>query len=114
MRISDWSSDVCSSDLDKRCQQHLRPLHRSAGPLQDLGPQQRRAPAVEPVRRGVLVDQPLQLAGSEERRVGTECVSTVRSRWSQYHSKNTNHTIDISTRSTTQCKTITEQQQQGS
>src|SRR3546814_13123452 len=27
------------------------------------------------------------LARSEERRVGTECVSTCRSRWSQYHSK---------------------------
>src|SRR3546814_20241847 len=30
---------------------------------------------------------------SEERRVGKECVSTCRSRWSPYHSKKTNDTI---------------------
>src|SRR3546814_11291075 len=29
---------------------------------------------------------------SEERRVGTECVSTCRSRWSPYHSQKTNNT----------------------
>src|SRR3546814_19014327 len=28
---------------------------------------------------------------SEERRVGIECVSTCRSRWSPYHSKNKKH-----------------------
>src|SRR3546814_18489107 len=32
---------------------------------------------------------------SEERRVGKECVSTCRSRWSPYHSKNNNMTLDI-------------------
>src|SRR3546814_11345451 len=30
-------------------------------------------------------------ARSEERRVGKECVSTCRSRWSPYHSKKNNH-----------------------
>src|SRR6056297_4322258 len=29
----------------------------------------------------------MRSAGSEERRVGKECVSTCRSRWSPYHSK---------------------------
>src|SRR3546814_4670989 len=87
MRISDWSSDVCSSDLE-------------ITPLTTLDGHQLR-------RRG-LVGQPIaddpgevgavqvpvadldQLAShefgrSEERRVGKECVSTCRSRWSPYH-----------------------------
>src|SRR3546814_19239180 len=32
---------------------------------------------------------------SEERRVGKECVSTCRSRWSTYHSNNNNNNIQI-------------------
>src|SRR3546814_16507421 len=45
--------------------------------------------AVEPSRRGGHQDAAIR---SEERRVGKECVSTCRSRWSRYHStkKNTN------------------------
>src|SRR3546814_18770144 len=35
---------------------------------------------------------------SEERRVGKECVSTCRSRWSPYHSKNKKHTRRITTK----------------
>src|SRR3546814_5543894 len=79
MRISDWSSDVCSSDLDlpdpvgidgvdldhadavAHQQQRLRILHRH----HDIG---------------LVV-----IVRSEERRVGKECVSTCRSRWSPYH-----------------------------
>src|SRR3546814_4539950 len=61
MRISDWSSDVCSSDLDHRL------LHAGQNP------------AVDP---DVVVRRP---GRSEERRVGKECVSTCRSRWSPYH-----------------------------
>src|SRR3546814_8379794 len=69
MRISDWSSDVCSSDLAPR-HQSLKRLR--AGPAM-------RTPFDEfsggaPSRRR-----------SEERRVGKECVSTCRSRWSPYH-----------------------------
>src|SRR3546814_11112467 len=91
MRISDWSSDVCSSDL-----------HRFAVGQPDverkpivLDPQvQRIGPAVviDGVKR-VLLDQvvdrnrALVLNRSEERRVGKECVSTCRSRWSPYPSK---------------------------
>src|SRR3546814_6658286 len=71
MRISDWSSDVCSSDL---------------------GSCRARAPAahvrLDTERTSCLLD-PLgpcaQSTRSEERRVGKECVSTCRSRWSPYH-----------------------------
>src|SRR3546814_5212676 len=71
MRISDWSSDVCSSDL--------REQQRAGGgrPFVDDNYLFRH-------------DYPLPLMlslskRSEERRVGKECVSTCRSRWSPYH-----------------------------
>src|SRR3546814_4965784 len=65
MRISDWSSDVCSSDLEAMHQEHLAGLLRQTG----NGPLQSRNQRIR----------------SEERRVGKECVSTCRSRWSPYH-----------------------------
>src|SRR3546814_5926738 len=72
MRISDWSSDVCSSDLALRAAQHLDALD-----VEDLG-------AAE--EGGADIDLVVEDAGrSEERRVGKECVSTCRSRWSTYH-----------------------------
>src|SRR3546814_14397824 len=83
MRISDWSSDVCSSDLPHR-PPHGRPrlLRRRRPPLV-LRPQ---VPA-----RGHHHRHPVhrtdRTGSSEERRVGTECVSTCRSRWSPYHYK---------------------------
>src|SRR3546814_4318369 len=63
MCISDWSSDVCSSDLK-------RFVLQVAGGGDDQ------------VRR--VIGMPKELR-SEERRVGKECVSTCRSRWSPYH-----------------------------
>src|SRR3546814_7392515 len=71
MRISDWSSDVCSSDLG---------LSAGPGPvgLGVAGPL--RPPSATEGRRGDF-----GWARSEERRVGKECVSTCRSRWSPYH-----------------------------
>ena len=45
----------------------------------------------EPLRRGRVgephghVDRPVDVVRSEERRVGKECVTTCRSRWSPYH-----------------------------
>src|SRR3546814_4851108 len=69
LRISDWSSDVCSSDLVPRWSSG------GAGPGASGGAPGPAAPA------------PVRLARSEERRVGKECVSTCRSRWSPYHSK---------------------------
>src|SRR3546814_1249167 len=85
MRISDWSSDVCSSDL-----RLIRVYH-------DL--KQKQAAAVggfDVVSVGNRTRPEDAHAGhhpalchcrSEERRVGQECVRTCRSRWSPYHLK---------------------------
>src|SRR3546814_13071633 len=89
MRISDWSSDVCSSDLAERM---------------DIVASQRIGKRLQPVRASSSGNDPPaganELPGggfpdsggrsgnerrSAERRVGKECVSTCRSRWSQYH-----------------------------
>src|SRR6187397_3402319 len=61
MVYSDWSSDVCSSDLEV-----VRALEDGGVDAHD-------------VRR--------REARSEERRVGKECCTPCRSRWSPYHSK---------------------------
>src|SRR3546814_4189155 len=87
-RISDWSSDVCSSDL---CLANTvrfidwRELAReeTGGLLPDIG-------GFEVERLLAIFDagRDLHRAGgkrSEERRVGKECVRTCRSRWSPYH-----------------------------
>src|SRR3546814_8881428 len=72
VRISDWSSDVCSSDLpwglfsvDGSCYQCGPPSFGAVGSA--------ATEACSYTKR------------SEERRVGKECVSTCRSRWSPYH-----------------------------
>src|SRR3546814_10179264 len=74
MRISDWSSDVCSSDLwpDRHRARHLvaQPQHL---PRSALGPRAGN------LWRGSV---PHRADRSEERRVGKACVSTCRSRWS--------------------------------
>src|SRR3546814_1791261 len=101
MRISDWSSDVCSSDL---------PLHHDLA-LLDSRPDP-TAPFywtgfpnaaglggsasdsdVWQIQAGLSGKLPTLGwswdvyfgTRSEERRVGKECVSTCRSRWSPYH-----------------------------
>src|SRR3546814_5079736 len=78
MRISDWSSDVCSSDL-----LFIGAFTRSAQTAYALSNLGRRGGAVTvlggPHARCYPQDR------SEERRVGKECVSTCRSRWSAYH-----------------------------
>src|SRR3546814_4941936 len=73
MRISDWSSDVCSSDLLTLLQKVLRGLLDEEVPIRDV------RTIVE-----TLAEHAPRLR-SEERRVGKECVSTCRSRWSPYH-----------------------------
>src|SRR3546814_12064249 len=100
MRISDWSSDVCSSDLgaqDKQSKAWLSECLASANWL--LKALDQRARTIVKVsteivkqqdgffRKGVTHLRPLTLRAvrSEERRVGKECVSTCRSRWSPYH-----------------------------
>src|SRR3546814_20051012 len=97
MRISDWSSDVCSSDLVARdCtvkKTQFSKLKMSAAPIV-LGIALISAPAFaqdapaddEDVTsvNDASVDDTI-VVRSEERRVGKECVSTCRSRWSPYH-----------------------------
>src|SRR3546814_5828714 len=87
MRISDWSSDVCSSDLTKGC------LKRGApGSDRVLQVRPRLPVALRRPVSGRVVERGLRVLPkrSEERRVGKECVSTCRSRWSPYHLKNKN------------------------
>src|SRR3546814_15208623 len=98
MRISDWSSDVCSSDLNPATQANVRTL-RERG-IRLLGPDAGEQACgevgvgrmVEPTRIAEEVFTVRGAAGvlkalkrSEERRVGKECVRTCRSRWSPYH-----------------------------
>src|SRR3546814_5404513 len=101
MRISYWSSDVCSSDLDivrKRLQKavdapdDLYPLRcedtPGCIPIDLFGPAgsitQAQLDSVSADHyRDIKAD--LRAFRSEERRVGKECVSTCRSRWSPYH-----------------------------
>src|SRR3546814_19354980 len=99
MRISDWSSDVCSSDLRRGThkiglRQGVLRLLNSLG-LAHLKPKwdelySERSTLIhglapEPgARYDELANRSVSLR-SEERRVGKEYVSTCRSRWSPYH-----------------------------
>src|SRR3546814_7847109 len=76
MRISDWSSDVCSSDL----------LIAAAQPKRDYYLQSWRGNRLFELGLGpvALAFCAASQTRSEERRVGKECVSTCRSRWSPY------------------------------
>src|SRR3546814_17541318 len=105
MRISDWSSDVCSSDLTQMAadirrvreyrldekdsfyfnwslqvplefQQPFQPTHEAMAAL-DLHHGRKPHELAADLRRA--------FSRSEERRVGKECVSTCRSGWSPYH-----------------------------
>src|SRR3546814_3840000 len=88
MRISDWSSDVCSSDLrrDEIAKVIARGIARG-----DLRPDAAVDIATEllagPVYFRLMFGGELSRDSSAERRVGKECVSTGRSRWSPDHSK---------------------------
>src|SRR3546814_10564538 len=84
MRISDWSSDVCSSDLAHRGVKHLgiefKNVHVAHG---QIGADQQGI-VVKHINSAIFGDGGVHHR-SEERRVGKECVSTCRSRWSPYH-----------------------------
>src|SRR3546814_11497466 len=109
MRISDWSSDVCSSDLQ------IPPLSVSGSLANSLKLQEEYAvekitlDTVDMRLKRMIIERKIKCiqegkaseecegkkspagltspgaAKSEERRVGTECVSTCRYRWSQFH-----------------------------
>src|SRR3546814_11502334 len=92
MRISDWSSDVCSSDLAWG-QIGNKPIDCPSGlrigknkeskcrfhPL----PEKLRPPCIP----ALMACATAWYRRSEERRVGKACVRTCRSRWSTYHEK---------------------------
>src|SRR3546814_12046161 len=99
MRISDWSSDVCSSDLNGAIASLIGlmlagltgyGLSRMFGDRLFaflLKKEEARQEAKATFRQYSVIMVLLSRATprSEERRVGTECVSTCRSRWSPYH-----------------------------
>src|SRR3546814_20476995 len=100
MRISDWSSDVCSSDLSRGQSAFIPALSAiDAGvvPLNVRDCDRQRADGfhvdeldVQGCRWLVLwaelpTPQRVDAFRSEARRVGNECVSTCRCRWSPYH-----------------------------
>src|SRR3546814_14275934 len=105
MRISDWSSDVCSSDLTLvkllyfawlktrtgMAEEEVTPPEGVATVGELLSWLEGRGPnfaAAFSDRRAIrdAVNQ-AYAQRSDERRVGKECVSTCRSRWSPDHSK---------------------------
>src|SRR3546814_1694467 len=93
LRISDWSSDVCSSELFQYGQ------HTVVLETGEIARQASGAVLVsieDTVVLATVVASKKAKPGqdffpltvdyrSEERRVGKECVSTCRSRWSPYH-----------------------------
>src|SRR3546814_15211890 len=99
MRISDWSSDVCSSDLQTLSADlckvlELTPdgnsllLRAGVGWREGLvGSATMGADLQSQAGFALQVDEPVIVKDlrSEERRVGKECVSTCRSRWSPYN-----------------------------
>src|SRR3546814_4211602 len=85
MRISDWSSDVCSSDLAVVGIMVPLPLQAELAGREIVG-RGRFGEGVAGDRLGRAFRDMIGPVGrSEERRVGKECVSTCRSRWSPYH-----------------------------
>src|SRR3546814_5326206 len=97
MRISDWSSDVCSSDLLAA----VRPAAVAQGLLfalafvlliwlfvhSDMSVKlvAMNSHSMKPMLYKIAGTWGNHEGRSEARRVGKECVSTCRSRWSQYH-----------------------------
>src|SRR3546814_18856977 len=98
MRISDWSSDVCSSDL------HGLTIYSAAYimPMPSMGSQKKHSNhlrLLEKLMKDGIAGKILAMRSlrelyellvsvesrSEERRVGKACVSTCRSRWSPIH-----------------------------
>src|SRR3546814_4972890 len=98
LRISDWSSDVCSSDLidvgqnnacteRNDCPGDLRNGESDDRRNQEQGPigRRRNDGFLKEYLRAISKTLKQTKRRPEERRVGKECVSTCRSRWSQYH-----------------------------
>src|SRR3546814_19814497 len=96
MRISDWSSDVCPSDLGfiAECASYVQTREKCR-----LGRADARVGRCHGALGGGDIGTALQqgrrqaggYARSEERGVGKECVRTCRSRWAQYQYKKKTH-----------------------
>src|SRR3546814_12339068 len=113
MRISDCSSDVCSSDLVIQAEFGIgrallaqQVARRHAGAFDELD---KKRPCGG--RLQIFDDMRLHSGvadhgerRSEERRVGKECVSTCRSRWSPYHNKKKNISIQVTSPNATNMK----------
>src|SRR3546814_14930607 len=84
MRISDWSSDVCSSDLSKSIPM-TRKLLIASLLLGVAGMAHARTPPSTVAGSSRALPAEARAQRSEERRVGKEWVSTCRSRWSPFH-----------------------------
>src|SRR3546814_19584163 len=94
MRISDWSSDVCSSDLCRDC---LRSYSGHQADPRNAQCRLNASTSPTPTANSFPPCWKCPMANrSEERRVGKECVRTCRSRWSPYHY--TKHTRQYSER----------------
>src|SRR3546814_12924247 len=98
MRISDWSSDVCSSDLLEMLNilenfDLFEMGHNSADYIVTVAEAMKRATVDKDAHVGdpdffdVPIERLTSKERSEERRVGKEWVSTCRYRWSPYHEK---------------------------
>src|SRR3546814_13484036 len=101
MRISDWSSDVCSSDLGNVTRAQMAGfIGRTPADLEEQGLITPVEPSTDAPEATVALDSTSVVRGghisgtvtgddiegrSEARRVGKECVSTCRSRWSPDH-----------------------------
>src|SRR3546814_11324274 len=97
MRISDWSSDVCSSDLPdaQNIQERYDMLRHCQRRRQTIESAVSGEAVPEHIRRNdqivlcqcfeIAVEAVARHTRSEERRVGKECVSPCRYRWSPYH-----------------------------
>src|SRR3546814_17712309 len=111
MRISDWSSDVCSSDLmavSGRKNLGMCPQGKNAPPSGRCARQMHCLAVERPARNGnsgtmkhgylsdyflgvgTKVLTVVDATSSEERRAGKECCSTGRSRWAPCHQKKKN------------------------
>src|SRR3546814_19150656 len=88
MRISDWSSDVCSSDLIRDGFNYSQSAYIRenlvVGTSLDLGAEAVNEWQNSPGHKANNEASDVTVARSEERSVGKESVSTCRTRWTPY------------------------------
>src|SRR3546814_13071138 len=103
MRISDWSSDVCSSDLFVRMRSALAysKAEKQSANCANCAKDAKASNSQGCFEQAVIARSEATWRSrnrSDERRVGKECVRTCRSRWAPYHSKNSSKKRIIMTR----------------